>query len=423
MSFDRSQLSAGVLDPALRQRLEETPEGEPVSVLIELRRDAAPRPPHEACEVVGSPARGLYQAWLTGAEILALAGSPQPIYRIWLNHTVRALTARSIATIQGDAALTAFQAAGREIVWAVADSGIAPHAHFDPHRNLELPAGVGHRDFTGAGSPLTDEFGHGTAVAGILAGDSGQPGGPRGVAPQTQLVSLKVLDRNGVGEVSRLLSAIDYVQQVNDHGRCLRIHGLNLSLGYDFDPEWYACGASPLCAEVDRLVQSGVCVVTAAGNSGYGVVKTMHTGATRTCLTVTINDPGNAELGITVGSTHRDMPHTYGVSYFSSKGPTGDGRRKPDLIAPGERIVSCAAPGKAPTGVDWRTAYVEDSGTSMAAPHVSGAIAAFLSVRREFRGRPLAVKQIFLSAATDLHREPYFQGRGLLNLFQALQER
>ena len=58
---------------------------------------------------------------------------------------------------------------------------------------------------------------------------------------------------------------------------------------------------------------------------------------------MTINDPGNAALPITVGSTHRDMPHTYGVSYFSSKGPTGDGRAKPDLIAPGERITSCAA--------------------------------------------------------------------------------
>src|SRR3712207_9368856 len=62
--------------------------------------------------------------------------------------------------------------------------------------------------------------------------------------------------------------------------------------------------------------------------------------------TMTINDPGNAALAITVGATHRDMPHTYGVSYFSSKGPTGDGRLKPDLVAPGERITSCAA-GKA----------------------------------------------------------------------------
>ena len=60
-------------------------------------------------------------------------------------------------------------------------------------------------------------------------------------------------------------------------------------------------------------------------------------------MALTINDPGNADLAITVGSTHRDMPHVYGVSYFSSKGPTGDGRLKPDLVAPGEKIISCAA--------------------------------------------------------------------------------
>jgi hypothetical protein len=60
-------------------------------------------------------------------------------------------------------------------------------------------------------------------------------------------------------------------------------------------------------------------------------------------MSLTINDPGNADLAITVGSTHRDMPHVYGVSYFSSKGPTGDGRDKPDLVAPGEKILSAAA--------------------------------------------------------------------------------
>jgi serine protease AprX len=169
-------------------------------------------------------------------------------------------------------------------------------------------------------------------------------------------------------------------------------------------------------------------------------------------LGVTINDPGNAQLAITVGSTHRDMPHTYGVSYFSSKGPTGDGRLKPDVVAPGEKIISCAAGKKkqetarkvevarrdsgigadAPEatssgiaggqdGVIKVAEYLEDSGTSMAAPHVSGAIAAFLSVRREFIGQPERVKEIFLSTATDLKRERYFQGQGLIDLMRAIQ--
>jgi subtilisin family serine protease len=150
-------------------------------------------------------------------------------------------------------------------------------------------------------------------------------------------------------------------------------------------------------------------------------------------LANTINDPGNAELAITVGATHRDAPYMYGVSYFSSKGPTGDGRLKPDLVAPGERITSCGA-GSAlhkaiqSAGADAKPAkgeklsyYTEDSGTSMAAPHVSGAIAAFLSIRREFIGKPLDVKRIFTSTASPLGRERYFEGHGLVDLVRAIQ--
>jgi subtilisin family serine protease len=112
------------------------------------------------------------------------------------------------------------------------------------------------------------------------------------------------------------------------------------------------------------------------------------------------------------------MPHAYGVSYFSSKGPTADGRAKPDVLAPGERIVSCAAN----VGGNGNDAfYREDSGTSMAAPHVSGAVAAFLSIRREFIGRPDAVKELFLTTATDLKRLPHYQGHGLVDLMRAIQ--
>jgi subtilisin family serine protease len=223
--------------------------------------------------------------------------------------------------------------------------------------------------------------------------------------------------------VSSLIAAIAKIQEINGHGRRLLIHGVNISVGNDFDPEWFACGQSPLCSEVNHLVNSGVVVVVAAGNSGYGSLQSKFTGVVSAGLSLTINDPGNADNAITVGSTHRDMPHIYGVSYFSSKGPTGDGRIKPDLVAPGEKIISCAAGATRTKATEKQGEcdYVEDSGTSMAAPHVSGVIAAFLSIRREFIGQPDKVKEIFLSTATDLKRERYFQGSGLVDLMRAIQ--
>jgi len=171
-------------------------------------------------------------------------------------------------------------------------------------------------------------------------------------------------------------------------------------------------------------VRSGVVVVVAAGNTGYGYADTLDRGSVAAGLSLSINDPGNADRAITVGSTHRDMPHVYGVSYFSSKGPTGDGRPKPDLVAPGEKIISCgagAALDAARSATQSDALYVEDSGTSMAAPHVSGAIAAFLSIRREYIGQSEEVKRIFMKAATDLNRERYFQGAGLIDLMRAIQ--
>jgi subtilisin family serine protease len=349
------------------------------------------------------------------------------------------------------------------VTWAVVDTGIdGTHPHFERHKNVD-PASSYHQDFTGvpgAGpkTALTDPRGHGTHVAGIIAGEQVRrphaneegPATPdeymravyqelsenqtagfkevtldviRGMSPETNLVSLKVLDEFGDGDASNVITALSHIQVINGHGRELHIHGVNISLGYPFEAKWFACGHTPLCVEINRLVKSGVVVVIAAGNTGYGTLQT-SSGASETGLDLTINDPGNAEHAITVGSTHRDEPHKYGVSYFSSKGPTGDGRLKPDLLAPGEKIISCAVPGSnlsKKEGNASKCRYMETSGTSMAAPHVSGAIAAFLSIRKEFIGEAERVKQIFLSTATDLGRDRYFQGAGLLDLMRAIQ--
>ncbi len=375
------------------------------------------------------------------------------IRRVWPDFEVSALLDRSVAVIKGDAAQATFGAFGENIVWAVVDSGVDErHPHFAKWDNLSLPAQLEHVDLTDGNAPTRDDYGigHGTPVAGIIAGevaaDSAETGGRRlrvrqmlldgdktvdaytsaitrigGVAPRCKIVSYKVFGAGRLANVSAVIAALEHIQRVNDYGRNIRIHGVNLSLGYSFYPEWFVGGYSPLCNEVDRMVASGVLVVVAAGNSGF-VRTEVARNTDDFSAGVTINDPGNAFGAITVGSTHRVAPHRYGVSYFSSKGPTGDGRLKPDLVAPGEHIVSCVSSTAQPDDEDWDYPdYSEFSGTSLAAAHVSGAIAAFLSVRSEFIGSPERVKKVFLDSATDLGRVREFQGHGLVDVMRAIQ--
>jgi subtilisin family serine protease len=163
-------------------------------------------------------------------------------------------------------------------------------------------------------------------------------------------------------------------------------------------------------------VASGVVVCVAAGNDGHKNVATVPMGKLEifsTYIDLSITDPGNAEEVITVGSVHKTQPHTYGPSFFSSKGPTGDGRFKPDCVAPGEKIISALA------GSTDKT--TEMDGTSMATPHVSAAIALFLSAKPEFKGRAREVKSILLKSCTDLNRDRNFQGFGLVDVLRMIQ--
>lgn len=390
-----------------------------------------------------------------GALDPAQMGSPRgAIHRIWPNFAIGPLIHRSVVTTKCQAAHRSFNATGKGVVWAVLDSGIqADHPHFRRHENLK---GLPHKSFVAADDALAlvDEAGHGTHVAGILAGElaaadlpdadpetaylraatwyrdtDGSTRGKEvalplvaGMASATRLLSCQVLRPDESGDITALLAALQYVDELNAGGRDLVVHGVNISVGHPFDPTWFATGLTPVCREVDLLVQSGVVVVIAAGNTGYGYARDPRNNVMRLGFDMTINDPGNAALGITVGSTSCS-PHRTGVSYFSSKGPTGDGRMKPDLVAPGERVISAAAgrladrARQAVPGAE----YIENSGTSMAAPHVSGVAAGFLSVHREFIGHPERVRGALLGTATDLGRSAHFQGAGLVDAMRAIQ--
>jgi len=455
-------------------------------VLIELRLDRGASPAtvrrrfrslfRDVFGTTGPPqpvsvARHYMRCVLTSDEITRLVrGGDSPgqrglglIYRVWPDLVLSAHLDRSVSTIKADAAVRTFGGGGAGIVWAVLDSGIdATHPHFSANDTLTASAVTKlHRDFTIPSSPdvkpspLTDAYGHGTHVAGIIAGHApvdpanlriayNEPtaqGLPQwalrtlpegatlsGVAPKANLVSIKVLDDNGNTLSSAVIQAIDYIRTVNSGGRDLQIHGVNLSFGCPWPPTEFAAGQSPLCRELDLLVGTGVVAVVSAGNAGAGGTIEGPSNDVYGQLS-TITDPGNAASAITVGSVHRYRPHTYGVTFNSSKGPTLDGRSKPDVVAPGERITSAATGGLVagvpplapPAGEPSRVArYCEDTGTSMSAAHVSGAIAAFLSIRNEYIGQPELVKKLFRGTAIDLGRHEFYQGAGLIDLMAAL---
>jgi serine protease AprX len=262
------------------------------------------------------------------------------------------------------------------------------------------------------------EHEHGTHVAGILAADWPQQDdeGPptshlvKGICPQLEVYDLRVLNDDGEGEEFSVVAALQFIRYLNSYSERRVIHGVNLSLSIRHDVRNFACGRTPVCEEAERLVANGVVVVAAAGNEGFAEYATSD-GPADGYRTVSITDPGNAENVITVGATHRSKPHTYGISYFSSRGPTGDGRSKPDLVAPGEKIQAPVPGGR--LGIH--------DGTSMAAPHVSGAAALLMGRHRELIGQPAKVKQTLCRAATDLGRERHFQGAGMVDVLRAIQ--
>jgi subtilisin family serine protease len=256
---------------------------------------------------------------------------------------------------------------------AVLDTGIDPeHADF---------AGriAGMADFTGEG--VVDLNGHGTHVAGIACGDGRTDNGAyRGVAPCSHLYVAKVLDRHGSAYMSDVMAGIDWAIKQD-------VHVVNLSLSGPAPGD----GSDALSETCDVVVEHGFVVCVAAGNSGP-----------ESC---TIGPPGCARQVITVGASSDDDT----ILEASSRGPTSDGRVKPDVLFPGAGIVSCRARDTS-LGSPLNTAYTEASGTSMATPHASGAAALLLEADPGLT--PSEIKELMMTSAVDLGLDENTEGAG-----------
>lgn len=397
------------------------------------------------------------------------------IFQVSLNRIATPALERSVPAVKADAANSLFRVSCKNIIWAVLDSGIErDHAAFraadgksrvrkifdftnireimssdkddvDTATILRLQEATGlpekgvldnlaiisddfekerpinwsivERLITVINPPPELPSPHGTHVAGIIGADkrgsAGQDSNGGGMCPDIGLYDFRVLGKNTDDTEFAVIAALQYIRYINERHSYITVHGANLSLSILHSVRNFACGRTPVCNECERLVESGVVVVAAAGNRGYQQFQTKD-GLFESYAAFSITDPGNADGVITVGSTHSTWPHTYGVSFFSSRGPTGDGRLKPDLVAPGERIQSTVPGGD-------RNEWAPESGTSMAAPHVSGAAAMLLARYEELIGQPRRVKRILCESATDLGRERSFQGHGMLDVLRAFQ--
>lgn len=291
---------------------------------------------------------------------------------------------------------------GRSIDWSL----VEPFVEIDPQRDKGSSHGTHVAGIIGANAEGGKEGG-GKAAASEERGDRAD-----GMCPDITLYDFRVLGSSLKETEFAVIAALQYIRYLNERNHFITIHGANLSLSIPHDVRNYACGRTPICSECERLVNSGVVVVAAAGNRGYHNFQTKEGGLYEGYAAFSVTDPGNADEVITVGATHRFWPHTYGVSFFSSRGPTGDGRTKPDLVAPGERIRAPLPDGN----------WGDLDGTSMAAPHVSGAAAMLMARYSELIGQPRRIKRILCESATDLGREKSFQGHGMLDVLRAFQK-
>jgi serine protease AprX len=271
---------------------------------------------------------------------------------------------------------------GSGIKVAIVDTGIDPNHPDFANRIAQM------KDFTGQGP--ADNHGHGTHVAGIIGGTGASSGGKyRGVAPECQYYTAKVLRGDGSGSTSDVMAGVEWAVQQG-------AQVINLSLGSDG-----ACdGTDALSVLCDAAVGQGVVMCIAAGNAGPGAS--------------TVGSPGCAKSVITIGATTKSDQ----VASFSSRGPTSDGRVKPDVCFPGANIVACRAAGTA-MGTPVNQFYTSASGTSMATPHAAGTCALLLQAKPGLS--PQQIKDLLMNTAKDLGLDPNTQGKGRADAFAAYQ--
>jgi serine protease AprX len=346
----------------------------------------------------------------------------QPFVRhISLDRLIVGAMERTGATVGASAVRQELGYDGAGVGVAVIDSGAA--AYLD-----DLSDGSGDTridlfaDFVNGRKKAYDDYGHGTHVAGIIAGSGFDSGGRRsGIAPAARLVVLKVLDDSGQGRISDVIAAIDYAIAVKDSFN-IRVINLSVATGvyepYDVDP---------LTLAAQRAVDAGIVVVAAAGNNGRSPSGSMQYGG--------ISAPGNAPWVLTVGASNHmgtvDRADDT-IAVFSSRGPTAaDYGAKPDVVAPGVGIESLSNPDssfyftKAPyllsgTVPTWYLPYLSLSGTSMAAPVVAGTVALMLEANPTLT--PNAVKAIIEYTAQQYDGyDRLTQGAGFLNAKGAVE--
>ncbi len=360
-------------------------------------------------------------------QLKKLASLPG-VLRVHYDRPIHAHNYRTGVTTGARTVQDAMGYTGAGVGIAIIDSGIASW-HDDltnrssksyPYGNQRVSKFV---DFVNGRTMPYDDNGHGTHVAGIIAGNGYDSFGEKtGIAPGASLVALKVLDANGQGTISNIIAALNWVAT---NGAAYNIRVVNMSVGAGvYESYW----TDPLTLAAKKVTDKGITVVAAAGNFGKDRYGRLQYGA--------ITAPGNAPWVLTIGASSTMGTLTRAddqVADYSSSGPTAvDFLSKPDLVAPGTGTVSLSSPGSTLyitkalnlvgglLGLGGDRPYLSLSGTSMAAPVVSGTVALMLQANPNLT--PNLIKAILQYTS-----QPYYgynalrQGAGFLNSYGAVR--